>query len=51
MKNLAKLALDVLPHNKIVGMAYNKQPYYYHASPPPKEGKVRWLEYMNDKIS
>ncbi len=51
VKNLAELALQVLPHEKIVGWEFNKQPYYYHASPLPKKGKIRWLENMKDRIS
>jgi hypothetical protein len=32
------------------GMEHEKPPYYYHASPTPLEGKLRWLEYMIDRI-
>ncbi|WP_338472481.1 hypothetical protein R4Z10_06985 [Niallia sp. XMNu-256] len=51
VKSLAKLALNTFPHAKIVGLEYKQTPYYYHASPLRLDGKIRWLENMNDRIS
>lgn len=51
IKNLAEQAYRFLPKEKIVGMEHDKSPYYYHVSPPPLIGKLRWLKYMNDRIS
>jgi hypothetical protein len=51
VKQLANRACDVLPQERIIGMKHEKAPFYYHASPTPLKGKIRWLEYMNERIS
>ncbi|GGA91764.1 DUF1643 domain-containing protein [Ornithinibacillus halotolerans] len=49
IKKLAEQALQCLPEDRIIGMEHEKEPFYYHASPPPIKGKMRWLEYMNNR--
>lgn len=51
VKKLAERAFAVLPQERIKGMEHDKTPYYYHASPTPLDGKIKWLEYMNERIS
>src|SRR5690606_17474950 len=50
IKKLAEWAILFLPEDKIVGMEHEKKPYYFHVSPPPLEGKLRWLEYMYNRL-
>lgn len=46
IRKLAERAIQCLPKDNIIGMEHDRKPYYYHASPPPLKGKVKWLEYM-----
>lgn len=50
VRELANEALSVLPKDKTGGMKHRLNPYYYHASPPPKTGKVKWLTWIDRQI-
>ncbi|MFB5662685.1 DUF1643 domain-containing protein [Alteribacillus sp. HJP-4] len=52
VNKLAPKALSALPKNRTVGLPHNKgKYYYYHPSPPRKDGKEFWLKSIAEKIS